>query len=308
MVLDVHFVIRCLEVLRVALGFNLNELQKTENIAAGTEIDRYKLDGDSKRLVIYQEGLGAPPLFKKKTEWGYSPTQIYNKLVELLGLLPEAAAQIEALGIIENIKHGYKFLVFNYTPGDQIFSFGFSRGSYTLRLLYNLIKDVGLIDPNEFSSKYAVNQAIEQIFQIYQESATLKGNPQLKMFAGKFYNTDGLIQFAGLFESVPGPIAEKVHKSARLGNVVKVFRHAVAVDERRLQFATEIVIPDKDVDFEQKWFPGSHGDVGGGYPSAERGLANVSLRWMVDEANKHGLNLNPLSIAEYLPDPTRSTP
>ena len=39
----------------------------------------------------------------------------------------------------------------------------------------------------------------------------------------------------------------------------------------------------------QVWFPGSHGDVGGGYPEADCGLAKVALEWMLREAQHKGL-------------------
>ena len=40
---------------------------------------------------------------------------------------------------------GYKFLMQYYSPGDNIYMFGFSRGSYTVRFLAEMIDWVGLI-------------------------------------------------------------------------------------------------------------------------------------------------------------------
>ena len=42
---------------------------------------------------------------------------------------------------------------------------------------------------------------------------------------------------------------------------------------------------------EQVWFPGNHGDVGGGWPSKERALSTIALHWMCEKANKLGLPL-----------------
>src|SRR5262249_23105524 len=40
-------------------------------------------------------------------------------------------------------------------------------------------------------------------------------------------------------------------------------------------------------------FPGVHCDVGGGYPEAESGLSKIPLKWMLDEAKKAGLQVEP---------------
>ncbi|MBJ6749061.1 phospholipase effector Tle1 domain-containing protein [Geomonas anaerohicana] len=36
-------------------------------------------------------------------------------------------------GLSLNIREGYKFLIDNYDPGDEIYVYGFSRGAYTAR-------------------------------------------------------------------------------------------------------------------------------------------------------------------------------
>ncbi len=38
---------------------------------------------------------------------------------------------------------------------------------------------------------------------------------------------------------------------------------------------------------EQRWFPGVHSNIGGGYPRA--GLSDVALKWMMDKAANAGL-------------------
>jgi uncharacterized protein (DUF2235 family) len=45
----------------------------------------------------------------------------------------------------DHVVGGYKFLMQYYSPGDNIFMFGFSRGSYTARFLAEMIDWVGLI-------------------------------------------------------------------------------------------------------------------------------------------------------------------
>jgi uncharacterized protein (DUF2235 family) len=52
-------------------------------------------------------------------------------------------------GLEDNIRRAYKFLSFHYKPGDEIFIFGFSRGSYTARSLVGYIASAGLLLPKE---------------------------------------------------------------------------------------------------------------------------------------------------------------
>src|SRR5262249_49040498 len=42
--------------------------------------------------------------------------------------------------------------------------------------------------------------------------------------------------------------------------------------------------------YEEKWFPGVHSNVGGGYK--DTGLSDISLGWMAIRAIHHGLNIN----------------
>jgi len=51
---------------------------------------------------------------------------------------------------------------------------------------------------------------------------------------------------------------------------------------------------------EQRWFTGVHSDVGGGYPWPDRGLATLTLRWMVNRVTtscKLELDATPLDAA-----------
>lgn len=59
----------------------------------------------------------------------------------------------------------------------------------------------------------------------------------------------------------------------------------------------------KDVEtVEQVWFPGVHGNIGGGY--ADAGLSDQALEWMLDKAECHGLALRPdYRISRVDPNP-----
>jgi hypothetical protein len=63
--------------------------------------------------------------------------------------------------------------------------------------------------------------------------------------------------------------------------------HAIAIDDERYQpvLWNESGTADSER-ITQVWFPGMHGDVGGGYP--DNGLAYISLQWMIGEVRQDG--------------------
>jgi len=59
--------------------------------------------------------------------------------------LETVAAGAFGWGLFDRIAEAYRFLVFNYTPGDEIYIFGFSRGAFPARSLGGLIRKCGII-------------------------------------------------------------------------------------------------------------------------------------------------------------------
>lgn len=197
-------------------------------------------------------------------------------------------------GIIENIADAYTFIMKSYNPGDQIFIFGFSRGAYTARAIAAMIHQFGIMDPGcESVVSYAV-----KLFK----------NPtdrNLKI-AGSFKNTFGIdckVHFLGVWDTVssvgwtnPVKLPYTFHNPD-----IEIARHAISVDERRCFFRQHMMGPAVgNQDIKQIWFPGVHSDVGGGYPESESGLSKGALKWMLDEAEKAGIIVNPNWKAEVL--------
>ncbi|MBM3626120.1 MAG: DUF2235 domain-containing protein, partial [Alphaproteobacteria bacterium] len=99
-----------------------------------------------------------------------------------------------------------------------------------------------------------------------------------------------------------------------LSESVQSAYHALAADERRWPFRpTPIEFTDyhrqrneknlserKFALYKQKWFPGVHSNVGGGY--REYGLSDCALEWMVECARLNGLNIAPLAKAKFSKD------
>lgn len=70
--------------------------------------------------------------------------------------------------------------------------------------------------------------------------------------------------------------------------------HAVAIDERRIEFPATLwtSAPKPGQTIEQVYFCGVHSDVGGGYVmqnSDSEGLADITLSWMMSRGSALGL-------------------
>jgi len=102
-----------------------------------------------------------------------------------------------------------------------------------------------------------------------------------------------------------------------LSEHVRYAYHALSIDDERQAFHPTIWNEPTKAEriakkngqplkqkFEQHWFPGVHSDVGGGYK--ERGLANITFRWMMERALAAD---PPLLIApHFADDPFKDTP
>jgi len=90
---------------------------------------------------------------------------------------------------------------------------------------------------------------------------------------------------------------------------VRTFRQAMSVDERRCMFRLKKWEQPQTFthnrfnqagaepqDIMQVWFAGVHADIGGGYPEKESSLSKYPLLWMIDEAVKCGLAVNPRTV------------
>ncbi len=71
-------------------------------------------------------------------------------------------------GLMATIEEAYRFLVFAYAPGDEIFLFGFSRGAYTARSLAGLIRNSGILER-------AHAAAIPQALALYRARSAATG-------------------------------------------------------------------------------------------------------------------------------------
>jgi uncharacterized protein (DUF2235 family) len=197
-------------------------------------------------------------------------------------------------GIENDIRDAYCFLMENYEEGDNVYLFGFSRGAYTARCISAVLYLYGLLHKgNEPLVPYAVQMIVDL-------GKTENDRPGLTGLANGFKETFSRtcpVHFVGVWDTVSsvGWFTNPMKLPFTANSPEIAFgRHAVSIDERRAFFRENLWWPaagdpsgPKDV--KQVWFPGSHSDVGGGYPVAECGLSQFALEWMLVEARSAGL-------------------
>lgn len=213
-------------------------------------------------------------------------------------------------GLDNNIKSAYQWLAYNYQPDAKIFLFGFSRGAYTVRSLSGMIARCGLLEIKGLSPNDAWKR-IDQGFDCYRKrklSAAYQnykfhnvgdqGDPSgsTKIFFVGVWDTVGALGIPddmALLNLLDDPDQHRFHDTD-LCDIVEHARHAVAIDEHRATFAPTLWTKiDAHQDAKQIWFPGVHGDVGGGYLQTD--LSDGALKWMIDEAKKLGLNFQDIT-------------
>jgi uncharacterized protein (DUF2235 family) len=214
-------------------------------------------------------------------------------------------------GVEDDIRDAYVFLADKYCPGDDVFIFGFSRGAYTARALTGLLTMYGLIEPdNAPLAPYAIRMLFA-INRARNRSDTVAGDRifALAQLFKRTYSRPCKPKFVGLWDTVNsvGWFAHPTRLPYTANNPdIAIARHAIAIDERRAFFPPNLWRPSSKppsgpIDLKQVWFPGSHSDVGGGYPEGrESAQSKYALDWMITEAEQAGLIVDHARADEIL--------
>ncbi|KAJ5683041.1 hypothetical protein N7462_006206 [Penicillium macrosclerotiorum] len=152
----------------------------------------------------------------------------------------------------EHVLGGYKFLMRYYAPGDDIYFFGFSRGSYTARFLAEMLDYIGLLQPgNEELIRFAWKTFAKWQQRQSGSEASDKEKHKLfrfmKAFRETFSRPVSRIQFMGLFDTVNSvPMFENAWMERSkfpytAQTTARVIRHAVSIDERRAKFRQDLI-------------------------------------------------------------------
>jgi len=201
-------------------------------------------------------------------------------------------------GIDVNIKELYTFLAINYDEGDEVYLFGFSRGSYTIRSLSGMIYEAGLLRRDQI-------QYVNDAYELYRDNEDVESE---RAVAFRAKHGDRIpITLLACFDTVgslglpfEGPgFMSKINKArygfhtTRLSPNVQNAIHMLAIDEKNSMFKPTLMNPTNDEDIEQltqTYFWGEHGGVGGG-DGTQIINAATSLIFLVDEMERRGLGL-----------------
>lgn len=229
-------------------------------------------------------------------------------------------------GIDTAITSAYEWLIENYEPDDDIFIFGFSRGSYTARSLSGFILKCGLLQRgaplgvNQLYNRYRTEHlpTIRQLIDDHKDgppdyiakySAMFSQSTQDRFREEAWmlkYVQAVPIRFIGVFDTVgalgvPFSLLRKLKGSAYpflntgLRQDNKYAFHALAIDEHRKDFRPTLwsnmgattAKPRPVERTEQRWFVGAHANVGGGCFTDP--LAQIPLKWIERKAAALGL-------------------
>jgi uncharacterized protein (DUF2235 family)/dUTPase len=226
------------------------------------------------------------------------------------------------LGLINNVMQAYADLCEKYEFGDEIYIVGFSRGAYTARSYAGLIKLCGIIDkPDDKKLGEALSHYKKRNSKSKKEKSSLQewrernsravsaNEDDYSARAEKRIEKEPVspivpIRYIGVWDTVKTlGIIEKLYDwhDHSLSTQVVYARHAVALDEMRSKFnvtewenieelnALAVQKGREARPYQQKWFPGGHGSVGGGGPV--RGLSDEAFDWILDGAREAGLHI-----------------
>ena len=216
-------------------------------------------------------------------------------------------------GIKKKIMDAYLFLMKTYSPGDELFFLGFSRGAYTVRSTFGFIRNSGLLKPS-FAHK------LEDAYALYRrrDDASHPDAVESELFR-RSYSWEPRAKFMGVWDTVGalglpvGGILKFINKrwafhDMTLSSWVDNAFQALAIDEHRKPFQPSVWDRSQSANgqiLEQVWFAGVHSNVGGSYP--QTGLSDITLLWMIAKSAACGLAVDANCVnALYKPKPDPS--
>lgn len=271
--------------------------------------------GDTGQVVYYDQGVGTLGLSRA---W----TGVSQSARKLLGL-------VTGYGLDDQVLGAYRFLIQQYAEGrpsrssmtsepegdedrlglqrDRIFIFGYSRGAYSARVLAALIHNLGVLSVEQ---AHLAPAALTAYKRLHSETDL----DQVGEFNRITQPRRPPIYFLGLWDTVASMIVPRRDRlyfpslqelwETRRNPGVATFREAASIDEARRMFRLEPweegqtfqrspwSSSKRPQDAQRVWFPGHHGDVGGGNPREASGLSQYPLCWMIGEAHEAGAIFN----------------
>ncbi|KAG0208646.1 hypothetical protein BGX28_000454 [Mortierella sp. GBA30] len=178
----------------------------------------------------------------------------------------------------------YKYIVRNYTRKHEIWMFGLSRGSYTVRCVCGMINNCGIIKRHTADvgdlDENAVDRLCHEVYKIYRSDEP-EDDPAsdtiLRFKRHASYDVPTPVKFMGLLDTVGSRGIPKLDAGIGLkfpefhdqtvSSVVEKVYHALAIHDRLWCFepcrALRAVDPRRpELEVHERWFPGCHYDLG----------------------------------------------
>lgn len=228
-----------------------------------------------------------------------------------LSLLDRVLGGVWGAGFEANVEEAFRFLVHNHRPGDRVFIFGFSRGAAQARALTHFLDWLGGLPVKAdayfgplFFLHFVRSRGRGRPDEVATADGTRPDHPMVPVTVELLGVWDTVLALGSRLHAAAGSSSRRWSFLVRStpAACVRHARQALAIDERRLDFRPELwqgCAPHQSL--EQRWFAGSHSNVGGGY--VQDGLANISLRWLLDEAESLGLAVDRDFVRPYNPYP-----
>ncbi|KAH8828595.1 hypothetical protein DL96DRAFT_1463103 [Flagelloscypha sp. PMI_526] len=156
----------------------------------------------------------------------YNPHQFFTSLANWFS---NTLDSMWAQNLDDHIMRGYEFLMQNYRAGDRICIFGFSRGAYTARCLAGMIREVGVLPAFNY-------EQVPFAYKVYAQNDEAKA----EKFKASF-SLDVDIEMVGVWDTVASVgFIPKYLPFTTSNKIIKTFRHAIALDECRAKFKTNL--------------------------------------------------------------------
>lgn len=224
--------------------WNRLDAENVTNVVRAAESIQSHADDGTPQVIYYDEGVG-------------SGEAVASRIDRWLGGAFGA-------GLMHKVEQAYRFLVFNYEPGDEIYIFGFSRGAFTARSLAGLIRNCGIVEqPQARRLREALDLYRRREANAHpdaEESCRFRSEVSPRVVINdreKEWRTDNVagfdasscqplrIRYLGVWDTV-GALGVPNHfkvsgffnkkyqfHDTNLSSMVESARHAVAIDEER---------------------------------------------------------------------------
>ncbi|KAJ6488896.1 hypothetical protein C8R45DRAFT_1097243 [Mycena sanguinolenta] len=262
---------------------------------------------NNEQLVHYREGIGADVA----KDYTGLVRDVWNKLGNVFD-------KAVATSFENHIIKAYTWLAENYQDNDKSIRLPFHFLLLCILILYSgrlagMLNAMGLLRVSDTAFAKAAYTLYEEYNSLPTEKDThydafsalrlkwekFRTQHKVKRLFVEFLGCWGSVNSVGMMDNI-----KLAHTATN--DIVRTFRHAIALDERRAKFkqnmwgkpkkpaVTANAKPNGDnspsvvTDVEEVWFAGCHCDVSGGsvLNGTRPNLAHISLRWMIRECFK----------------------